>query len=128
VWCFGVLPRAVARRVRFVNISLEEDLRMYTSLVLFALVGTAVPGADASRAPAWLSDYGTACRKGQTEKKPLAIFFGRGESGWGQLCNGGPLGDGATRLLQARYVPVYFDLDRDAGRRMASAFGVKGSP
>jgi hypothetical protein len=101
---------------------------MYTSLVLFALVGSAVPSAEASGTPAWLDDYGAACRKGRMEKKPLAIFFGRGKAGWEQVTSGGPLGEGATRLLQSGYVPVYFDLDTDRGRGMAAAFGVKGGP
>src|SRR5579884_1146774 len=100
---------------------------MYTSLVCFALVGAATPGAEAARAPAWLDDYGAACRKGRMEKKPLAVFFGRGAAGWEQL-SGGPLGEGATRLLQSSYVPVYLDLDTDRGRRTASAFAVKGGP
>ena len=101
---------------------------MYTSLVLLALVGSAAPSAEASGTPAWLDDYGAACRKGRTENKPLALFFGRGRAGWEQLSNDGPLGEGATRLLQSSYVPAYFDLDTDRGRGTASAFGVKGGP
>jgi thioredoxin-related protein len=101
---------------------------MYTSLVLFALVGASIPTPAGSRAPEWLNDYGAACRKGRTEKKPLAIVFGKGEAGWEQLGSGGSLGTRARRLLESSYVPVYFDLETDHGRSMAPAFGLKGGP
>ena len=101
---------------------------MFTSLVLFAAVGAAIPTPEASRAPMWLSDYGAARRMGQTEQKPLAIVFGKGEAGWDQLGRGGSLGDGARRLLDSSYVPVYLDLNTDYGRDLAPAFGLTGGP
>ena len=101
---------------------------MYTSIVLLALAGANVPAAEGPRTPDWLSDYGAACRKGKSEKKPLAVFLGKGESGWNQLSSDGTLGAEARRLLQAAYVPVYFDLEKDDGGRLVSAFGVQGSP
>ena len=101
---------------------------MYTSMVLLVLVNGMVPNPKTSEAPAWLSDYGAACRRGQTEQKPLAIVFGKGEAGWEQLSSDGTLGDEAGRLLQSHYIPVYLDLEKDHGRSMASAFGVKDGP
>jgi hypothetical protein len=105
----------------------QEDIWMYTSLVLLVLANGMIP-APRPDTPAWLSDYGAACRRGKAEKKPLAVFFGKGETGWEQVSKDGPLGEGAVRLLQAEYVPLYLDVETDYGRRMASAFGVKGVP
>jgi hypothetical protein len=101
---------------------------MYTSIVLLVLANGMIPAPRPSDAPAWLSDYGAACRRGKAEKKPLAIFFGKGQTGWEQVSNDGPLGEGAVRLLESDYVPVYLDLEKEQGRGMASAFGVKGAP
>jgi thioredoxin-related protein len=101
---------------------------MYTSIVLLALAGANVPSAEGPRSPDWLSDYVAACKKGKSEKKPLAIFFGKGEAGWDQLSSDGTLGEETRRLLQSEYVPVYLDLEKADGRRLISAFGIKGSP
>jgi hypothetical protein len=101
---------------------------MYTSLVLLVLANGMIPAPKSSEAPAWLSDYGAAYRRGKAEKKPLAIFFGRGETGWEEVSKDGSLGEGAVRLLQSEYVPVYLDVETDHGRSMASALGVKGGP
>ena len=101
---------------------------MYTSIVLLALAAANVPTAEGPRAPDWLSDYDAACKKGKSEKKPLAIFFGKGATGWDQLSSDGTLGEEVRRLLQSDYVPVYLDLEKADGRGMVPAFGVKGSP
>jgi hypothetical protein len=93
---------------------------MYTSIMLLAL---AAPAADV--APRWHSDYALAYRMGQAEGKPLAIFVGRGEAGWRQVCNDRALGQEADRLLQANYVALYLDLDKDQAKSLASDLGLK---
>jgi hypothetical protein len=101
---------------------------MYTSMMLLALAGSLTPAAEASLSPEWMSDYRTAFHKGQKEQKPLAIFIGKGEAGWEQLCEDGNLGQEAARLLRSSYIPVYLDLGKDHGNELASAFGVKEGP
>src|SRR6266849_9381035 len=103
-------------------------MRMYTSMMLLALAGSITPAAETSLSAEWVSDYGTAFRKGQKEQKPLAIFFGKGEGGWEQLSTDGALGKEAARLLRSSYVPVYLDLDTAHARKLASAFGLKEGP
>jgi hypothetical protein len=107
---------------------LLEGNRMYTSLVLFALAGSAVPAAETPEASAWLSDYAAACKKGQSEQKPLAVVFGKGNAGWHQLSRDGTLGAEALQQLRSAYVPVYVDLATEHGKNLATAFEVKAAP
>lgn len=101
---------------------------MYTSILLLTLAGSVAPVTEAPQSSEWLNDYPAAYRKGQREQKPLAVVFGKGESGWEQLGSDGTLSKEARRLLQSRYVPVYVDLNRQDGRKLAAAFKVKAAP
>jgi thioredoxin-related protein len=101
---------------------------MYTSIVLLVLANGMIPAPKTSDIPAWLNDYDAACKKGKIQKKPLAVFFGKGEAGWDQLSKDGALPDEVLRLLHSHYVPVYLDLEKDSARDLAPAFGVRGGP
>jgi thioredoxin-related protein len=103
-------------------------MRMYTSIVLFALAGAVVPAADAPASPRWETDYVAARKKGQREEKPVAIFCGKGDEGWNALGSDGPLDREALRLLEEKYVPLYLDLGTDAARKLADALKVKAAP
>src|SRR5438067_8344623 len=60
----------------------EEDSRMYTSLVLGACL-LASPATEVAQTPlSWQSDYAAACRTAKGRQKPLAVFVGRGPEGW----------------------------------------------
>jgi hypothetical protein len=101
---------------------------MYTSLVLLALAGSTVPAAETSSSSGWLRDYAVAYKQAASEKKPLAVVFGKGESGWDQLSSDGTLGQQARRLLQSSYVPLYADMGTEQGKSLAAQFRVKEAP
>src|SRR4051794_17356091 len=71
------------------NNSVEEDIRMYTSLVLVALAGSAPAPSLLARSPSWLGDYGAAYRLGRREHRPLAVVIGHGPAGWETLSKDG---------------------------------------
>jgi len=95
---------------------------MYTSIVLIALAGSAAPSALTAKAVAWESDYEAAHRQGSRDRKPLAVVFGSGPSGWESLSKEGRLSNEVHDLLLAHYVPVYIDTDKSEGRRLAGSF------
>jgi hypothetical protein len=101
---------------------------MYTSVVVVTLSSLLAAPATAPQSSVWLRDYADAFNKGQREKKPLAVFFGKGDSGWDEFSSDGRLGDEARRLLKTRYVPVYVDVGAADGRKLASAFRVQSTP
>jgi hypothetical protein len=95
---------------------------MYTSIVLVALTGSVAPSAVSAKVATWQSDYEAAYRQSSRDRKPLAVVFGRGSSGWEQLSKDGRFTKEIHDLLEANYVCVYVDTDQSAGRRLASAF------
>lgn len=97
---------------------------MYTSTVLFALSTLVSNGELVPERPAWLNDYGVACRRGVAERKPLAVFIGAGKVGWEGVSRRGDVGAEVRDLLAAHYVCVYVDSNRTAGRELAEAFAV----
>jgi hypothetical protein len=100
----------------------KEEKRMYTSIVLIALAGSAAPSTLSAKAVAWESDYDAAYRQGGRDRKPLAVVFGSGPNGWESLSKEGRLSNEVHDLLLAHYVCVYIDTDKSAGRRLASTF------
>ena len=59
----------------------QEDMRMYTSLLVFALSAYSAHPAVVPVGPQWIDDYSVAYQRGQTEKKPLAVFVSNGAQG-----------------------------------------------
>jgi hypothetical protein len=110
------------------NKPVEEDKRMYTSIVLVALAGVVAEPGSGSESPSWNSDYTGAARQGQRAHRPLAVFIGRGAKGWDQLSEDGRLNHETRKLLATRYVCVYLDTDRKEGRRLASLFQLGDGP
>ncbi len=101
---------------------------MYTSIVLIALTGSVGSAAYPAKAVAWQSDYESAYRQGSRDRKPLAVVFGSGPSGWESLSKEGRLSNEIHDLLETHYVCVYIDTDKSEGRRLASTFEMEGTP
>jgi hypothetical protein len=98
---------------------------MVTSIVLVALATSpALAGRVSETTPAWQSDYFEAQRQSGREKKPLAVFLGRGPRGWDSLSKDGQLSREAQELLNAHYICVYVDRDQASNKKLATAFGV----
>jgi hypothetical protein len=106
----------------------QEDIWMYTSIMLVALSGLAAsPVREATDSP-WLTDYMTAYEKGQSEKKPLVLVFGKGADGAGLICKEGKLDKEAEDLLRSKYVCLYIDIDSQSGKPIAEGFKVASAP
>jgi hypothetical protein len=103
----------------------EEDIRMYTSIVMVALAGSSPALVSKT---AWERSYTVASRQGSQERKPLAVFIGRGPNGWDSLSKEGELDPAAEKLLAEHYVRVYLDLAKPEGRRLAAAFDMNDGP
>ena len=95
---------------------------MYTSLVLVALVSAGGIPESATHAPQWHRDYFAARKLDNPNHKPLAVFVGRGESGWDDRSKEGELSKEAKTLLDAHYVCVYVDTSKTEGRQLAETF------
>ncbi len=88
-----------------------------------AVVLSAALANEATVAPAWESNYTRATETAIAQRKPLAVFIGRGESGYAKVV-GGDMPSEANRLLASNYVAVYLNTDTAEGKRLATAFGV----
>jgi hypothetical protein len=95
---------------------------MYTSLLLVAMAAPQAP-ADAT-APDWKQDYATASRDGKTERKPLAVFVGRGADGWAQVSETDRLGPAVRDMLKDNYICLYIDRETPDGQKLATTFGL----
>lgn len=100
---------------------------MYTSLVLVALTGTFIEGDAASGAsPTWYGDYAIARKEGAEAHKPLAVFVGKGEAGYGSVAYKGKLPKEVLKLLEDRYICVYLDTNTPSGQKAAASFKLAG--
>lgn len=88
-----------------------------------AVVLSAALANEATVAPAWESNYTRATETAIAQRKPLAVFIGRGEAGFAKVV-GGDMPTEASRLLASNYVAVYLNTDTAEGKRLATAFGV----
>jgi hypothetical protein len=89
----------------------------------FAVVVLSAALAEAPSVPAWESNYARASETAVAQRKPLAVFIGRGEAGYSRVV-GGNMPTEAGRLLAANYVALYVNTDTADGKRLATAFGV----
>jgi len=90
----------------------------------FAAVVLSAALAEAPSVPAWESSYARASETAVAQRKPLAVFIGRGEGGYSRVV-GGNMPTEAGRLLAANYVALYVNTDTADGKRLATAFGVE---
>lgn len=93
------------------------------STTFAAVVLSAALANEATVAPAWESNYARATETAIAQRKPLAVFIGRGEAGFAKVV-GGDMPTEAGRLLASNYVAVYLNTDTAEGKRLATAFGV----
>jgi hypothetical protein len=100
---------------------------MYTSFVLVALTGLAAAPSANIEGTAWVTDYAAAYAQGQKEKKPLAVVFGSGKAGADALCKDGTDKE-ILEAMKTAYIPVYIDMDREAGKKLAEEFKVSAGP
>src|SRR5882762_7253463 len=98
---------------------------MRTSILASVLL-FAVPGAGFANSLAWENSYSAAQETAATKQKPLAIVFGQGPDGWGQV-GGGELSFDAGRILSDRYVCCYVDTSTPSGQQLARQFDINGS-
>ncbi|MDB5310429.1 MAG: hypothetical protein JWO38_4631 [Gemmataceae bacterium] len=83
---------------------------------------SAVLSAGAVATPTWQTDYSAAMATAADQKKPLAVFIARGESGYTKLVGGGEIPAEAGQVLAKNYVCVYVDTDTAAGKSLAGQF------
>ncbi len=100
---------------------------MHTSALAIALAGMLTPTA-ATDGPAWHEEYRQARQAGQKEAKPLAVFIGSGKAGWDQVSREGGLAPDVKDVLRQKYVCLYVDTDREAGKKLAAAFEMESGP
>jgi len=91
--------------------------RMFTSVTLVALSGL-LP-LTTSKEPVWLQDYASARSQCEKVGRPLALFVGSGPEGWKHLSQDGQLSSETTQILAAKYVCLYVDANKKAGRELA---------
>jgi hypothetical protein len=95
---------------------------MYTSVAMLALSGLfgAIPQ---ERGPVWLNQYRLARGEMKKQGKPLALFFSSGQRGYHKLCSPfGLLPQDVRDLLGRKYICVYIDTSKKAGRSLARDF------
>jgi hypothetical protein len=92
----------------------------FVTLLLSLLpAGEALPNS-----PVWLFDYSKAMTTAVAQQKPLAVFIGKGETGYSQLISDGQIPAEALQSLSKNYVSVYVDTNTVTGKALASDFGV----
>jgi hypothetical protein len=85
---------------------------------------TSLSTANLSPTPTWLNDYGTAQQRVLAVQKPMAVFVGSGQDGWGKVLKDGIVDPAVKRLLADKYVCLYVDTDTTSGRALANSFEV----
>jgi hypothetical protein len=96
---------------------------MFCSALVVALLGFVEPGS--SHEPTWISDYSSALKLAKEQRKPLAVFIGKGKDGWKHLSRNGMLTDEALRVLNSDYTCLFVDSKKPTGKELAEAFAIK---
>jgi len=96
---------------------------MYTSLLCLVLAGSSMVPASL-RSAIWQADYRVAQDRAAEEKRPLAVFFGKGIDGQENCCKEGMPNHVLVRLIKD-YVCVYVDIDSEKGQQLADEFQIR---
>jgi hypothetical protein len=96
---------------------------MYTSVVVVALVGSVTASSPQDNLT-WHKTYAHARKVAQTEKKPVAVFFGSGATGYEKVCKDSQLSAELQKMLADNYSCTYVDVSTDAGQKLAEAFAI----
>jgi hypothetical protein len=94
---------------------------MITTLTAAALL--LAPGAS-NNIPSWQADYSKAMTAASAEKKPLAVFIGKGATGAASVLADGTVPAKATELLGSKFVCVFVNTDTAEGKALAGQFGL----
>jgi hypothetical protein len=94
-----------------------------TSLAAVAVSGLVMSGSLATQ-PAWQSDYRIALTLAAEHQRPIAVFIGRGETGYNRLIADGQFGPEAGKQLRQNYICLYVDSTTTTGQQLAGAFGM----
>ena len=92
---------------------------MNTSMLAVAVLSSVLAQGPE---PGWRSDYHRAQTVGTAQKKPMALVFGSGPSGWNKIALEGKLEAATAKLLADRYLCVYVDTTDPAGKTLAESF------
>lgn len=92
---------------------------MNTSILTLAL-------ASAIAAPTWETSYHSAQETAAAQKKPLAIFFGPGSSGWTKVTRDTAPPLEVSKVLADKYVCVHIDTTSTEGKKFAESVGISG--
>ena len=101
---------------------------MCSTVSLVALAASLLALPQTLGKPAWSTDYRFAQKLLKDQHKPLAVFVGKGASGWQQVPRSGQLSAEAERILSQRYVCVYVDRNTAAGKELAGVFEIADGP
>lgn len=88
-----------------------------------AVVLSAALSSGAVATPSWQTDYAKAITLAAAEQKPVAVFIGKGQTGYTQVVNG-TIPTEAGQLLAKNYVCVYVDTTTAAGKTLAGQFDI----
>lgn len=89
----------------------------------FAAVALSAALTAGAATPTWQSDYAKALQTASAEQKPIAVFIGKGETGYTKVA-GGQIPTDAGQLLAQNYVCVYVNTDTAAGKALAGKFDI----
>lgn len=101
---------------------------MNSSIALAVFLGNVVPQLISGGGIRWEQDYAAAKVAAIRDQKPLAVFVGRGPSGWIQLVREKTWDPAIRRILTTGYVAVYLNQEIDANRKLAQAMGLSDRP
>ena len=101
---------------------------MHTSLILVALLMPTEVLETQKQTLTWQDSYSTARQLGRQQDKPLAVFVGKGPTGWKKVAEEGALSEKASRLLSRNYICLYVDRTQPGGKVLAESFDVSSGP
>lgn len=98
---------------------------MRTLVGVFALVAMLSPGQSLSAAePSWSGDYHAAQKRAAAEKKPLAVFIGKGQGAQEKVATEGTFNPAIKKVLGDNYVCVYLDSTQASAKGLISALAI----
>ena len=89
-----------------------------TTLAVLALAG-GLNSETIPSTPSWQTDYAQAMTRASEERKPMAVFIGRGAEAFKKMLADGKIPAEATKVLNDSYVSMYLDADSAAGKELA---------
>lgn len=98
---------------------------MNTMIGLVALL-TSVASSNIQTTPNWTDGYSSARQAVVSAQKPMAVFFGKGATGWEKVLKDGSFDSGINQTLASKYICLYVDVTTWEGYNLAKTFEVAG--